>query len=223
MKEEKYGKMLTIMLIIIVAILIILIGFFVVRVYTNSKGNKEAEKAVDQYINRVGNKNEVTLELQDDPDLPNISMDENEIQQTQTSSGTTKTTYKGYNVIGTIEIPKIDLKYPILERATTSSIEVSVAKIYGPGPNQVGNTVIVGHNYRNGSFFGNNDRLSENDKIYITDSTGTRLKYNIYKIYTTTPDDGDYMIRDTQGKREVSLSTCTDNSQNRLIIWAVEE
>ena len=223
MKEEKYGKMLTIMLIIIVAILIILIGFFVVRVYTNSKGNKEAEKAVDQYINRVGNKNEVTLELQDDPDLPTITMDEDDLQQTQTSSGTTKTTYKGYNVIGTIEIPKIDLKYPILERATTSSIEVSVAKIYGPGPNQVGNTVIVGHNYRNGSFFGNNDRLSLDDKIYITDSTGTRLKYNIYKIYTTTPDDGDYMVRDTQGKREISLSTCTDNSQNRLIIWAVEE
>ena len=49
------------------------------------------------------------------------------------------------------------------------------------------------------------------------------LKYNIYNIYETSPDDGDYMVRDTAGKREISLSTCTDNSKARLVIWAVEE
>ena len=49
------------------------------------------------------------------------------------------------------------------------------------------------------------------------------MKYNIYNIYTTTPDDAEYMTRDTNGKREISLSTCTDNSKERLVIWAVEE
>ena len=31
------------------------------------------------------------------------------------------------------------------------------------------------------------------------------------------------MLRDTAGKREVSLSTCTDDSSKRLIIWAKAE
>ena len=94
--------------------------------------------------------------------------------------------------------------------------------LYGPGPNQVGNTVIIGHNYRNGAFFGNNDKLALGDKIYITDTTGTRIEYTIYNIYETTADDADYFDRDTAGKREISLSTCTDNSKARLVIWAAE-
>ena len=72
-------------------------------------------------------------------------------------------------------------------------------------------------------FFGNNDKLKLGDKVYITDNSGTKLKYNIYNIYETSPDDGDFIMRETNGKREISLQTCTDNSKGRLIIWAVEE
>ena len=116
------------------------------------------------------------------------------------------------------------MEYPILEKTTPSSIELAVAIMYSAnGLNQPGNTVIAGHNYRNGSFFGNNDKLKNGDKIYITDNSGTKIKYNIYNIYETSPDDSDFIMRETNGKREVSLSTCTDNSKARLIIWAVEE
>lgn len=31
------------------------------------------------------------------------------------------------------------------------------------------------------------------------------------------------MLRNTEGKREISLSTCTDDSSKRTIIWAVAE
>lgn len=62
-----------------------------------------------------------------------------------------------------------------------------------------------------------------NDKVYITDTSGTRIKYNIYNIYETSAEDGDFIMRDTNGRREISLSTCTNNSKARLIIWAVEE
>ena len=59
--------------------------------------------------------------------------------------------------------------------------------------------------------------------MYITDNSGTKLKNNIYNIYETSPDDGDFIMRETNGKREISLQTCTDNSKGRLKIWAVEE
>ena len=92
----------------------------------------------------------------------------------------------------------------------------------GPGLNQVGNTIIVGHNYRNGTFFSRNNELANDDEIYITDNSGTRIEYTIYNIYTTSSEDSDYITRDTAGKREISLSTCTDDSRYRLVIWARE-
>ena len=35
------------------------------------------------------------------------------------------------------------------------------------GLNKIGNTVIIGHNYRNGAFFGSNKRLNEGDKVFL--------------------------------------------------------
>ena len=128
-------------------------------------------------------------------------------------------------MVGKIEIPKIKLNCPVLEKATDSAIEVAVAVLNGPGINQVGNTVIIGHNYRNGTFFSNNKKLELGDKIYLTDLSGKKVTYTITKKYITNSEDADYMVRDTKGKREISLSTCTDdvNSKKRLVIWAEEK
>ena len=126
-------------------------------------------------------------------------------------------------MVGTIEIPATNLKYPVLENASKSAMEVAVGIYDGPGLNKVGNTTIAGHNYRNGTFFSNNKKLVEGDKIYITDTSGEKVTYIIYKTYTTSPEDSDYLGRDTGGKREISLTTCTDDSQSRLIIWAKEQ
>ena len=78
----------------------------------------------------------------------------------------------------------------------------------------------MGHNYRNGLFFSNNKKLEVGDKIYITDLDGKKLTYTIYNKYETTPEDAEYMTRNTNGATEISLSTCTDDSKARLIIWA---
>lgn len=88
------------------------------------------------------------------------------------------------------------------------------------GLNEPGNTVIIGHNYRNGIFFSNNKKLSEGDKIYITDEDGERVEYKIYYMTTTTPEDASYINKDTGGKREVTLVTCTDDVKARLVIYA---
>lgn len=90
------------------------------------------------------------------------------------------------------------------------------------GLNKIGNTVIIGHNYRNGAFFGSNKRLNERDKVYITDNTGLRVEYTIYKKYLTPQEDYSYAQRDTNGKREVTLVTCHTDNRYRLVIWARE-
>lgn len=73
-----------------------------------------------------------------------------------------------------------------------------------------------------GTLFSNNKKLVVGDKIYITDQTGQKIEYSITKTYTTTDMDFSYATRDTNGKREISLSTCTTDPSKRLVIWAKE-
>ena len=94
--------------------------------------------------------------------------------------------------------------------------------LYGAGINQVGNTVIIGHNFKDGTLFSNNKKLALGDKIYLTDMQGNKVTYEICKKYTTDTNDFTYATRNTNGKREISLSTCTDDTKSRLIIWAKE-
>lgn len=227
MEEKKYGKVLTIILIIVVIGVLILLSFLGFDVYKKFENKKESEEMIAEFENSILN---IVNDNQDNTntELPNVEAPPTENNNNiNENPGTTPTKpqYQGkYNMEGIIEIPAINLKYTILEKATPSSIEVAVAIMYSEnGLNKPGNTVIVGHNYRNGDFFGNNDRLKVGDKVYITDNSGTKIKYNIYNIYETSPDDSDFIVRETNGKREISLSTCTDNSKGRLIIWAVEE
>ena len=51
----------------------------------------------------------------------------------------------------------------------------------------------------------------------------TNVRYAIYKKYKTDPNDFSYATRNTNGKREISLTTCTDDSSARIIIWAKED
>lgn len=112
-----------------------------------------------------------------------------------------------------------------MKKLQKESLEKAVA-VEWPQPdpvlNEVGNVVIAGHNYRNGVFFSNNKKLSKGDKIYITDLNKNRVAYTIYNIFETTDSDASFYNRDTNGKREITLKTCTDDSQRRLIIEARE-
>lgn len=223
MFDTKYSKVLTVLLVIVIIAIVGIIAYIGYDFYKKYYIDKDALNYLEKYEDQVKNDNEEDTKEEQNNEITNL-IDQIDSSTTGGSSGssTKQYTYKGFNVVGTIEIPKTNIKYPILENVTKKSIETAVAMLYGPGPNEIGNTVIIGHNYRNGAFFGKNKQLSNGDTIYITDNSGKKVKYTIYNIYTTTPDDSTYMTRDTAGKREISLSTCTDDSKGRLIIWAKE-
>lgn len=56
----------------------------------------------------------------------------------------------------------------------------------------------------------------------MTDTDGNRMQYKVYKIFTAAASDGSFYRRDTEGKREITLSTCTEDSQIRTIVFARE-
>lgn len=229
MLDSKYGKFLTILLIIIIVVIVGLLVFLGYDFYRRYFIDNDAKKFTEDFQNEIAT--EVIKDTQkNENEIENTMIEEQQPQESPEGNGDTtidttkkKKTYKGFEVLGTIDIPKTDVHYPILAEVSKKSIETAVAVQYGPGPNQVGNTVIVGHNFRNGLFFSNNKKLQNGDIIYITDNDGNKIKYVIYNKYETTPEDTDYMIRDTEGNREISLSTCTDDSKERLILWARAE
>ena len=209
MFESKYGKVLTVILVVVIVAIIGLLGFLAYQWYDKYTKDKDAGDFVSEFN---GNPDDTEL---NDGDLQGVA--------DVTADGSSKKTYKGFVVLGTIEIPKTDVKYPILAKVTKKSIEVAVAYLYGPGVNQPGNSVIIGHNYRNGQFFSDNAKLENGDKIYITDNNGNKVTYTIYNKFQTTPEDTSFYQRDTNGVPEVTLSTCTDDSKNRIIIEARAE
>lgn len=221
MFESKYSKVLTVILVIVIIAIIGLLGFLAYDYYQNYVITKDTSDFVDNFQGDVTDGEATEGNSTADTNGTN-PLDQIKDANTSSSSST-KQTYKGFGVLGTMEIPATNFKYPILEKVTKKSIETAVAFLYGTGINQPGNSVIIGHNYRNGLFFSNNKKLNIGDKIYITDTEGTKLTYTIYNKFETTPEDTSFYQRDTGGKPEVTLSTCTDDSSARLIICAKVE
>lgn len=223
MFESKYSNFLTVLLVIVIIAIIGCLIFGGYKVYQQFSSTKEANDFVNEFIENSTNNinNNIAVENNTTPIENDIF---NQVQETPggntSSNGGSTQTYKGFTVIGTIEIPKINLSYPILNESGPVAIEKSVGLLYGPGPNKVGNTIIIGHNYRDGRFFANNKNLSIGDKVYITDLSGQRLSYTIYDKFETNTEDTEFITRNTNGAREISLQTCTDDATLRLIILA---
>lgn len=222
MGKGAYDKFLTVLLAILIIGIMGTAGYLVYKYYEKNKLNTDADAFLNEFDNYVNDNN-----IEDEPLYNEKS--ENKAIQEQTSGrvrgiSTDALTYKGYKVAGKLEMPTVNLQYPVLEQMTdANAIEVSVAIQYGVGLNNVGNTVIIGHNYRSGLFFGSNKNLQIGDTIYITDwATGTRRAYTIYNKYTTEESDTSFYNRNTNGTREVSLVTCQSNNKYRLVVLARE-
>ncbi|MBP3596379.1 MAG: sortase [Clostridia bacterium] len=216
MFNGKYGNILTVILVIVILLILGLVGWFAYDIYDKNSVDNNAKSALNEF-KTVKNK------VKDSEKDGDTELNVGNVLSTDKNAGKTKTYLAGYEIKGAIKIPRTGVEYPVLSEVSKKSLEVAVAILYGPGLNEVGNTVILGHNYRNSSFFSNNDKLTEGDIIEITDQAGTTIEYEIYKMYETTEEDAEYMIRDTEGRREISLSTCTDDSSARLVIWAKEK
>ena len=130
--------------------------------------------------------------------------------------------FKGYTVIGKIDIPKINLSSYILSETNTKSLKASVTKLYGPEINKIGNFCIAGHNYKNGKMFGCIKKLEKGDEIILTDTYDRGVKYEVYDVYKISPKDLSCLNQNTNSEREVTLITCTTGAIKRVIVKAIE-
>ena len=133
---------------------------------------------------------------------------------------------KGYDVIGIVTIPKINIQYPILAIETSNPEETKepmrygIVRYWGGNVNDYGNLSIAGHNNYNGTMFGKTKNLEIGDLVELTDLTKTTMQYEIYDIFVTDPNDVSNLATKDETTREVTLITCTNGNRERLILKA---
>lgn len=134
-----------------------------------------------------------------------------------------KENYNGYKISALLEIPKIDLTTYVLSNYSERALNVSVTKFWGKNPNEIGNFCIAGHNFKNKNMFCNLKNLEIGDKVYLSDNKIGKVEYEIYDLYRVVPEDVSCLSQLTNGKREITLITCTTDSQKRIIVKAKEK
>lgn len=131
--------------------------------------------------------------------------------------------YKNYEVLAKLEIPNIKLETYVLKTCTDDSLNKSVAMFWGTNPNEIGNCCVAGHNApRNNNMFYNLKKLEIGNTLTISDNDIGKVQYEIYDIYNVLPEDVTCLSQETNGKREVTLITCTNDSSKRTIVKARE-
>ena len=186
---------------IILSIIAVILLIFIIKKYGGRQVNEQ--------------RNKETLEV-----FSKINPDENTENE--------KIQMDGYDVIGTVKIPKINIEYPIVSIKTSNPEETkipmkfAIVRYWGGNVNDFGNLSIAGHNNYDGTMFGKTKKLEIGDEVDLTDLTKTTIKYEIYQKFATNPNDVSVLQTEDKTVREVTLITCTNGNKERLILKARE-
>lgn len=131
------------------------------------------------------------------------------------------TTIQGAEVEGTIDIPSIDVHYPIIEYVAASSLNVAITHYEGPRLNHEGNVVLAGHHAWDNLYFTRIDRLEKGDIVWITGANQDRVEYVVTGHRQVSPDDLSVLRQTHDGKHHLTLVSCTYDLRNRYIVDAV--
>lgn len=145
------------------------------------------------------------------PDEPEVNLLDETIERIIKATGED-------GVIGILEIPRFDTELPIIGKWSYKLLKISVCRYKGPAPNEEGNLVIIGHNYKSGAHFGNLKNMEVGDELYLTNAkTGERVRYEVYQIKSIAPDAFS-ALNSYQGEAGLTLMTCRNNGTNRLLV-----
>ena len=221
-KKIKYIIIILLSILIIAAITI----FIILKNQTqevNQEINEEPKQAEENVLVIGITKNEQQNEApQKSTPSTNTSVQpepEPETEQPKDASTLTQEIYDMNTTIGKLYIPKTKINISVYSNSDTKKMEKMPAFLYTSGGlNQIGITLFVGHNKRNGKIFSNNKKLEVGDVFYFTDYNGVKKKYTIYSKFITTSDDTSYLNTNVDSPTIV-LSCCTDASDdNRIIV-----
>lgn len=210
--------------IVFITIVVFIIIFYILFSKLTGRNKSEVASNSNETYSNIDNSDEQDSEnyIEDIDEEPitngeSVTYDGKELKVYKTKSG------DSYSVVGTIMIDKLNVRLQILSKYTDEIMKISVCRLYGPKyPNQEGNFCIIGHNYRNTKFFSKLSTLEIGDTFKLVDVDENFVTYKIYDKYTVEPTDVSCLEQNNDGKRIVTLITCTDDLKLRYIVKAKE-
>ena len=213
----------------LIIILILTVLFFIlfnIQTEENNKNGTTIEKVNSKLYQNYQSENLETQQSTNSILEDNAETQKNK-QSTTNEQNVEKeyieTEFKGYKVCAKLNIPIINLETYVLEEYSKQALLTSVTKFYGGEPNKVGNFCIAGHNYGPTNMFQNIKKLKVKDEIFLADTNGNKFKYLIYDIYTVLPNETECLSQKTNGNTEITLITCTSDSERRIIVKAIHD
>ncbi len=118
----------------------------------------------------------------------------------------------GYDYIGYIEIPKLNIKLPVLSDWDYARLKIAPCRQFGSiGTDDI---VIAAHNYK--KHFGNLSSLIVGDEVILTDVNKEMHLYNVVKIEALQPTDVDVV---QNSGYDLVLYTCSYGGKTRVTLF----
>ena len=196
----------------IVLILIITITIFYFKIYAKEE-NQEIQTSENKE-NEIKPIQEIGSIIKEEKESTNETEEEKQTQQTNQENTNkeeiiyTASNGEKYSIIGKLNIPTLNIEYAILSTSSDALLKISLNRYWGAYPNEVGNMVVLGHNYKDNKFFSNLPKIKIGDIIQITDTEGQTLEYSVYDTSIIDPYDNSCTSQLTNGHTEVTLITC---------------
>ena len=121
-------------------------------------------------------------------------------------------------VIGIIEIPSLDIKYPVFEGAGSVQLNEGI----GHMTNTIelcgkGNCVLAGHNgSRRGVYFTYLCNIEAGAKVFLTNKSREKHEYTVTETKVVNPYD-ERVTEPTAGE-SLTLFTCANHGTNRFVV-----
>lgn len=164
------------------------------------------------YIFSWSNQEKFSKQLIENYDIYKLYSNNSSYSQTRTSTND--------NLLGIIEIPKINLYYPVFSNINEELLKTAPCKIYGTSPGEKGNICIAGHNYNNNMFFSKINTLTVNDEIYLYDISSNKYVYKVFELYEVIESDLSPIFDYNGNFKQLTLITCNNFNSNRIIVKA---
>lgn len=118
----------------------------------------------------------------------------------------------GYDYVGYIEVPVLDLKLPVMADWDYNRLQISPCRQLGSS--RTDDLVIAAHNYS--KHFGKLKTLNKGDSVIFTDMEGIVNNYSVEKVDTVNPYDVDTVLN---SEYDLVLYTCTPGGRTRVTVF----
>jgi sortase A len=178
-------------------LIVISAGLFAYNCWVSSRAGQKSKAIVEELENKHPSDTIPDYKLNPDMEMPTITID-------------------GHKYIGTLEIPSLNLKLPIMSEWSYPNLKIAPCRYYGSAYKS--NMIIAAHNYN--THFGRLSKLNIGDTVKFIDADKNEFLYSVADLEILQPTDCKAM-KDSQW--DLTLFTCTIGGRTRVTVRCEEQ